>query len=135
MYTHIHNHTVLDDKSTCMITTPRHIPSLTYCELSSIATHLNPEVAFKQFTQTLRLKSALKSPTKDIGALMAKSDCHFESLKLLTATKDNVTLELHGERVSKALTRENMVHKLRELEYDSLAVALESGVLSQERRS
>ena len=104
--------------------------SLTCCELSSVAAHLVPKSTFKQFAHSLALGFNLLpeyTSSRDTNSLTSKAEHRFKSLELLTRSEDNVAAVVSGECGSRV--RAQVIHKLRELEYNSLAVALEAGAV------
>ena len=109
-------HSVLE-KSATEATDSNGGSSLTYHELSSIATHLD-EPTFKRF-----MASHLQTRNQS-GSLTARSESRLEALVSLTrgdSSGPNVG------RKTTAITREEMIRKLRESEYNNLAAALEAG--------
>ena len=84
--------------------------SLTYRELSSIATHLD-DSTFKRFAQNL-------SSDPQLNPLEERSESRLETLISLT----------RGES-SGPNTREKVIRQLRKSEYNCLAAALEAGNL------
>ena len=62
---------------------------------------------------------------------MANSESRFETLVSLAGSGETTTSKPSDRNKREVVTRKIMISKLRELEYNSLAVALESGTINK----
>ena len=100
--------------------------SLTYHELSSIATHLD-EPTFKKFMGSHLHLQTSQFQRNQSGSSTTKSESRLKSLLSLTRSVSSETSGPNARRITTAITREEIIRKLRELECNSLAAALEAG--------
>ena len=115
-------HSVLE-KSATEATDSNGGSSLTYHELSSIATHLDEPTFKRLMASHLHLQTS-QSQRNQSDSLTAKSESRLEALVSLTRGESSGP---NVGRKTTAITREEMIRKLRELEYNNLAAALEAG--------
>ena len=88
-----------------------------------LSAHIEPAATFEQLAQALSLNA---------DSLKHKKDARSSTDGCLQSSVTKSASELGWVGVKKnAITRDMMVHKLRELKYDSLAVALETGTLKK----
>ena len=113
-----HIYTVVNDLSKAIVSN-HEVASSVYQEF--LSAHIEPAATFEQLTQALSLNADF----------LKQNDARSSTDGCLQSPATKSASELGGVDVKNAITRDMMIHKLRELKYDSLAVALETGTLKK----